>query len=225
MTYRLTTENKSTIQVHVTNKLRQAIFQGAFKKGDRLIQEEWAKKLGVSRMPIREALKQLEMEGLVKIEPRKGAVVIPISADDISEIYTVRSFFEGLAVEKALPYITENDEAELEEILLLMENLVLTDHNMDYYIGLNKQYHQKLREKCPWRRVKQQADTLWLGFLPIASPNLLKDCYKTAQNEHRLIFEAVKKRDPALVKSTVQYHVDRNKNSLISIMDNAYSKL
>lgn len=214
-----TKESKSTIQSHVTSKLRQAIFLGAFKKEERLIQEEWAEKLGVSRMPIREALKQLEMEGLVRLEPRKGAIVTPVTSKDIKEIYTVRSFFEGLAVEKALPYMTEEDDKKLEEILLEMENLTITEKNVDYYIGLNSEYHKKLREKCPWRRVKQQIDLLWLGFLPFASPKLLQDCYDEAKREHRIIFEAVKKREPDLVRTTIQYHVDRNKSSLLSIMD------
>lgn len=224
MTYRLTNENKSTIQVHVTNKLRQAIFQGVFEKNEHIIQEEWAEKLGVSRMPIREALRQLELEGLVKIEPRKGTIAIPVTVEDILEIYAIRFIFEALAVEKSLPFFTESDERELEEILLLMENLTLTDSNIDYYVSLNKRYHQKLREKCPWRRVKKKVDMLWVGFLPSASPNLLKNCYGMAQNEHRLIYEAIKKKDPNLVRLMIQYHVERNKLNLISFMDTTYSK-
>lgn len=222
VSYRLTAENRSTLQHHVTNKLRQAILQGAFQKGERLIQEEWAKKLGVSRMPIREALRRLEMEGLIKIEPRRGAIVIPLTVNDITEIYSLRIFLEGLAVEKALPYLTEEDENELEQLLIIMENLKLSAENMDEYVGLNKQFHKKLREKSPWRRVNQQVDLLWSGFLPFATPNLLFDYYEDAQKEHRLIFEAVKKKDPEMVRTMMQYHIQRNKNSLLAIMESAY---
>ncbi len=219
MSGRLSVKDKSTLQHHVTNKLRQAIFTGSFEKGERLIQEEWARKLGVSRMPIREALRQLELEGLIKIEPHKGAVVIPVTVNDIIEIYSLRTYLEGIAVEKALPYITKENEKELEHHLVKMENLDLSAGNMDEYIALNKQYHKKLREKNPWRRVNQQVDLLWSGFIPVATPNLLMDYYNEAQKEHRLIFEAVQKRDPVMVRTTMQYHIQRNKHSLLTMMD------
>ncbi|MRG84915.1 GntR family transcriptional regulator [Salinibacillus xinjiangensis] len=214
-----TKENKSTIQLRVTNELRRAIFQGIFTEGERLIQEEWAERLGVSRMPIREALKQLELEGLVKVEPRKGAIVTPITSHDIQEIYTVRSFLEVLAVEKALPYITKQDEQKLEQLLLKMEGLTITNENVKDYIQLNNDFHKLLRERCPWVRVKQQIDMLWLGFLPFSSPNILSHCYDQAKDEHRMIFEAVKKREPEMVKLTLRYHIQRNKSSLLSVMD------
>ncbi|NEU31396.1 GntR family transcriptional regulator [bacterium LRH843] len=222
MSYQLPVETKSTLQNHVTNKLRQAILQGAFKKGERLIQEEWAAKLGVSRMPIRDALRQLELEGLIKIEPRKGAIVTPLSVNDVEEIYNLRIYLEGLAVEKALPYITKEDENEIEQLLKVMENMSLQPINVDYYVGLNKQFHRKLREKSPWRRVNQQVDLLWSGFLPFASPGLLNDFYQDAQKEHRLIFEAVKKKDTKMVQAMMRTHIQRNKMSLLSIMKLSY---
>jgi DNA-binding GntR family transcriptional regulator len=102
--------DKSTIVKNVTKSLRKAILNGTLKKGERLIQEEWADRLEVSRMPIREALTQLQMEGLVEMVPHKGAIVTPITRDDIEEIYHTRSLLEGLAVEKSLPYLTKEDK-------------------------------------------------------------------------------------------------------------------
>ncbi|MFB5663248.1 GntR family transcriptional regulator [Alteribacillus sp. HJP-4] len=208
-----------TVEQHVTESLRNAIFQGKFQRGDRLIQEEWAKKLGVSRMPVREAIKQLEMEGLVQTTPRKGAVVLPITADDVEEIYTLRAFNESLAVEKALPYIQNADIEELERILLEMEHFELHDENLEYYISLNKRYHAKMREKSSWRRVKQKVDMLWSGYLPIASPRLLRDQFEEAQREHRLIFEAIKKKDKELTTMMIRFHIERNKKSLLHIVE------
>lgn len=61
--------------------------------------------MGVSRMPIREVLRQLEMEGLVRIEPHRGAIIIPVSIEDVEEIYFLRALLEGIAVEKSLPFL------------------------------------------------------------------------------------------------------------------------
>src|SRR5699024_11854845 len=92
----LTDQDRATLQYKVTTKLREVIMKGDFELGERLVQEEWARKLGVSRMPIREALRQLEVEGLVKLEPRKGAIVTPISSEDIEEIYQLRALLEEI---------------------------------------------------------------------------------------------------------------------------------
>ncbi|WP_180247618.1 GntR family transcriptional regulator [Bacillus sp. AFS031507] len=103
-------EDKSTVVIFVTKSLRKAILNGTLKKGDRLIQEEWTERLEVSRIPFREALTQLQMEGLVELIPHKGAIVTPITRDDIEEIYHTRALLEGLAVEKSLPFLTEVDK-------------------------------------------------------------------------------------------------------------------
>ena len=103
-------KEKSTVVNYVTASLMKAILNGTLKKGDRLIQEEWAERLDVSRMPIREALTQLQIEGLVEMVPHKGAIVTPITRDNIEEIYHTRSMLEGLAVEKSIPFLTDEEK-------------------------------------------------------------------------------------------------------------------
>ncbi|MBT2727442.1 GntR family transcriptional regulator [Bacillus sp. ISL-75] len=215
------TPNKSTIVKTVTKSLRQVILDGTLKKGDRLIQEEWAERLGVSRMPIREALTQLQMEGLVELVPHKGAIVTPITHDNIEEIYQTRSILEGLAVEKSLPFLTEDDKQELENILLQMEALKLTDETNDEYIRLNALFHETLRKGCPWPRVLKIVETL--GISPIA-PNLLIDEFQETQREHRCIYEAVLRGDPYELRAAVEYHIFRTKNNLINYMERLKSK-
>lgn len=210
------TKNKSTVVTEVTKRLRQVILDGTLKKGDRLIQEEWAEKLNVSRMPIREALTQLQIEGLVEIEPHKGAVVTPITRDNIEEIYYMRSMLEGLAVEKSLPYLTKEDKQQLEVLLVGMESLEISDETNDRYIQLNASFHQTLRRGCPWTRVNKMVETL--GISPIA-PNLLKDYYLETQKEHRLIYEAVLREDARELRAAVEYHILRTKNNLIEHME------
>lgn len=209
-------KEKSTVVNYVTANLRKAILNGTLKKGDRLIQEEWAERLEVSRMPIREALTKLQIEGLVEMVPHKGAIVTPITRDDIEEIYHTRSMLEGLAVEKSIPFLTDEDKKRLKETLIQMENLQISNETNERYIRLNAMFHETLRKGCPWPRVQKMVETL--GISPIA-PNLLIDYYTETQREHRMIYEAVLRGDPAEVRAAVEYHILRTKNNLITYME------
>jgi DNA-binding GntR family transcriptional regulator len=209
-------EDKSTVVKFVTKSLRKAILNGTLKKGDRIIQEEWAERLEVSRMPIREALTQLQMEGLVELIPHKGAIVTPITRDDIEEIYQTRALLEALAVEKSLPFLTDVDKGQLKSILIEMEEMKISDTTNDQYIQLNAIFHETLRKGCPWPRVQKMVETL--GISPIA-PNLLVNYYPETQREHRMIYEAVLRGDPTELRSAVKYHILRTKNNLIQYME------
>lgn len=209
-------KEKSTVVNYVTASLRKAILNGTLKKGDRLIQEEWAERLDVSRMPIREALTQLQIEGLVEMVPHKGAIVTPITRDNIEEIYHTRSILEGLAVEKSIPFLTDEDKNLLEETLIQMEKLQISNETNERYIHLNALFHETLRKGCPWPRVQKMVETL--GISPIA-PNLLIGYYTETQREHRMIYEAVLRGDPAEVRAAVEYHILRTKNNLITYME------
>lgn len=209
-------EKKSTIVHYVTENLRRAILNGTLKKDERLIQEEWADRLEVSRMPIREALTQLQLEGLVEMVPNRGAIVTPITNDDIEEIYHLRALLEGLAVEKSLPFLTIEDKEHLKEILIQMESLTISDETNDEYTTLNSIFHETLRKGCQWPRVRNMVNTL--GISPIA-PNLLKPYHQQTQEEHRRIYEAVLRGDPAELRAVVEYHILRTKNNLIYYME------
>lgn len=209
-------KDKTIILFNVTKRLREEILNGNLKKGERLVQEEWAGKLGVSRMPIREALRQLEHEGLVKLEPHKGAIVTPITKDDIEEIYHSRLLLESLAVEKSLAYLTEEDIQEIESLLLKMESFNIATENIDYYVQVHDQFHKSLRKRSPWARVDSMVDRL--GISPIA-PSLLVGHYSETQRDHRLIFEAIKRKSASEVRLAVEYHILRTKNHLIEYME------
>lgn len=98
----------------VFNTLRQGILTGILKPGERLMEIHLAKRLGVSRTPIREAIRMLELEGLVTMVPRKGAEVSRISKKDLSDVLEVRRVLDCLATELACERITDEQKAELE---------------------------------------------------------------------------------------------------------------
>ncbi len=110
-----------SLRGRVFRKLREDILSGVYQERDELREITIGEELGVSRTPVREALRQLELEGLVKIIPNKGAYVTGISRKDVADIYKIRSMLEGMCARWATEHITGKQIEELEEVLLLSE--------------------------------------------------------------------------------------------------------
>ena len=106
---KLEIQDNNSLRANVFKELEQAILNGNFAPGDSLIEQRLSAELGVSRTPVREALRQLELEGLVKTVPNKGAVVIGVSAKDILDIYSIRMKIEALAARWAATNITDEE--------------------------------------------------------------------------------------------------------------------
>ena len=116
----LTSDNSSgSLRVRVFEALEQAIINGEYKEGDTLNELRLTKELGVSRTPIREALTQLELEGLVKNIQNKGAVVVGVSQKDIDDIYAIRLRLDGFAAKLAAENITDEQLDRLEQAVEL----------------------------------------------------------------------------------------------------------
>ncbi len=213
----LSEHDRATLQFKVTTKLRELILKGQFSMGERLMQEEWASKLGVSRMPIREALRQLEVEGLVVIEPRKGAIVTPISTEDIEEIYQLRALLEGQAAEMAVNYLDVEDFEELETLYDKMIGLNGSEQEIEMYMSLNERFHGILIEACPWRRTKGFIETLWKG-IPSYTPSLLPDHFQASQKEHELMVAFAKQRDGEKLRDITEKHILRTKENLVNMI-------
>src|SRR5438128_11057097 len=96
-----------TMQAIVTDHVRSAILGGRYAPGARVPQDELAQQLGVSRMPVREALRVLEMEGLVELRPHRGAIVVDLRPEEIGEIFEIRAMLEGRAAALAAPRLDE----------------------------------------------------------------------------------------------------------------------
>jgi DNA-binding GntR family transcriptional regulator len=106
----------ATVHAQLTDALRRAIFRGEFPPGGRLRQVELAERFGVSPVPVREALRALEQEGVVASIPRRGWIVTKLSVEDIQEIYELREFLEQRALRDAMPNLTEDILVELRRL-------------------------------------------------------------------------------------------------------------
>ena len=124
----------------VFNTLRDAILTGKLVPGERLMENQLAEKLGVSRTPVREALRMLELENLVELGPRKGAQVLDMSEKDITNILEVRSALEGLATSLACKKMTKEDLQQLKNMEVDFEKAV-ADNDVDHFVDIDEDFH------------------------------------------------------------------------------------
>lgn len=213
-------ENRDTLHLKVCNILREAIIRGDFKPGERLKQSDLAEKMGVSRMPVREAFRKLESEGLIILEPHKGAVVKSINIEDIEEIYSLRAELEKMAVKKSIDLLTENDLKELAFLVDRMESA----NDVDEFIQYNIDFHRLLVKRCTWERLNSFIGMLWSGF-PQQTPHLIQGQMETSNVEHREILEAVLRRDKETASTLVSKHIFRTGEQLIlSLLEDKKSR-
>lgn len=127
----------------VADHIRNAILNGEFQPGERLNQEKIAQDLGVSRMPVREAFRLLEAEGLINVIPHRGAHVVSLSLEEMEDVYCVRMLLESAAAKMAIPKVTEGDIDRLADILRECEEATRAEDYARLY-DLNDEFHRVL---------------------------------------------------------------------------------
>lgn len=137
--------DKYSLRGRVFNRIREDILSGKYNRNEELKEAAIGNELGVSRTPVREALRQLELEGLVNIIPNKGAYVTGISIKDISDIYVIRSYLEGLCARWACEHISVQQIEQLEEIVYLSEFHAKKEHH-EQLLELDNKFHDLLYE-------------------------------------------------------------------------------
>lgn len=206
-----------TLEEKVTSIIREAIFTQHLKPGERLVQDELAGKLGVSRMPVREALRSLEREGLVEMLPHKGAVVIGITKDDVEELYYLRSQLEGITVQKSMYFLTDDDLATLNGLVEQMDQDIEIQ-DIDSFVYHNKQFHLMLQKGCSWKKVKILSKQFIEGY-PAYVPSLVPEMIKESNEEHKEMVKALTVKDPIKLRLLVEQHIMRAGNKLTQLLE------
>ena len=199
----------------VFNTLRQAILKGELKPGERLMEIALAEKLGVSRTPIREAMRKLELEGLVHIIPNKGAFVEGVTLQDVKDIYEIRTLLEGLCARWAAERITQEQLEELEEIVFLSD-FHYSKENWDQILELDNRFHEMVYEACASKELTRVLRDYHHYLQRIRRITLEEKARAHASiNEHRAIAEALKARDARTAEECARLHI----RNTISNMD------
>ena len=209
----------STLSSRTTDLLRERIVAGDFRLGERLVESRMAQQLQISRGPVREALKQLRAEGLVREEPRRGFFIVDLTVEDLREIYELRAAIEGRA---ARLVIVNRDLAALEELRGILRRLRrATDENdRSSFTRLDLAFHEKLCFLSGNSKLHQifvgYAAVLGMLFrLEVDRIYTSQDSLESLWGEHRVLFEAIESLDVKLAEEACDEHLDRARERLI----------
>ena len=162
--------------------------------------------LGVSRTPVREAFRQLELEGLIQIIPNKGAFVTGITVKDVKDIYMIRSKLEGLCARWATEHITKEQMEEMEENVYLTEFHAGKGH-MDQIAELDNRFHEILYEACDSKMLEHLLRDYHNYVLRVRRKTLATNRATASNDEHRLIMEAIRDKDADRAEELADMHM------------------
>jgi len=199
----------------VADKLRDQIIRGEIAEGTQLRQDAIATQYRVSRIPVREALRQLDAEGLITIVPNRGAIVPALSPDDIEELFSIRALLEPQVLKRSIPQLTEADFSEAEEILRTYMSELRREDHVSGWGRLNWQFHSALysranlpRSMAIIRNVNNSGERYTRLQL------YLTHGIKRANEEHHKILRLCRQRDIVAACTLLREHIENAGQSL-----------
>jgi DNA-binding GntR family transcriptional regulator len=197
----------------VAEHLRAAILGGAIGPGQRVRQEDIARRLGASRLPVREALRMLEAEGLIENETNKGARVPRLDMHELDLIYQMRERLEPLALSESVPHLTD---ADLERLTKLQEEIE-ADTDVGHFLELDRELHLLTYSGCHFDQLTSMVTRLWnstqhyrRAFVSLSGPSRMW----VTNAEHRLLLDAIERRDTTDAERYLSGHIRRTRIEL-----------
>lgn len=207
-------EENHSLSGKVFHKLQEDILSGKYAIDEELKEKAIGDELGVSRTPVREALRQLELQGLVTITPNKGAHVVGFSKQDLNDIYEIRSVLEGLCAKWAALKATDEQIEELEEIVYLTEFHVSKGH-CEQVFELDNKFHEKLYEASGSKVLKSVLSD-YHHYVQRVRRTTLKSRERSekSNDEHRMIAEAIREHDSEKAQLLANQHIMRTMENI-----------
>lgn len=200
-------DDKYSLGSRAFHTIREDILSGRYQKGEELKEKTIGEEIGVSRTPVREALRQLELEGLVTIIPNKGAYVVGISQKDVRDIYEIRSRLEGLCARWAAEEISKEQLDELEENIYLSD-FHLAKGNYEQLLELDNRFHEILYLASGSKELRHILSDFHHYVQRVRKITLASTERAVHSNEeHRRIVEALKLHDPDMAEKEANQHL------------------
>jgi DNA-binding GntR family transcriptional regulator len=197
----------------VADYLREAILSGEIGPGERIRQEDVAERFGTSRLPVREALRMLEAEGLTEHETNKGARVPRLDAHEVDVIYQMRERLEPLALLESLPHLSEDDFRRLEQI----QEQIEANRDVGEFLVLDREFHLLTYTGCHIDQLSSMVTRLWnstqhyrRAFMTLGGPGRRW----VVNAEHRLLLDAMQRRDAVDAERHLGGHIRRTRIEL-----------
>lgn len=199
--------DKYSLRGRVFHKLREDILSGKYEEHEELKEVAIGDEMGVSRTPVREAFRQLELEGLIQIIPNRGAYVTGITEKDVKDIYMMRSQLEGLCARWATEHITAEQMDEMEENVYLAEFHAGKGH-LEQLAALDNRFHEIMYEACNSKILEHQLKDLHQYVLRVRKKTLSSASRGPQSNEeHKGICEAIKEKNAELAEKLAHQHM------------------
>ncbi len=218
-------ESYKPLREIVLETLKEAIVNGKLKPGERLMEQQMAEELGVSRTPIREAIRKLELEGFVIMIPRKGAYVSDISLKDIAQVFEVRAAMESLAAGLAAQRITDEQIEQLERKLAEVKKAA-NSSDLDLIIKVDTEFHEIIYNASRNDRLVQILNNLGEQIqryrrASLAHPGRLKDTLE----EHQKLVDAIAERNVDLAQKLALDHIESAENSILEALNKSENNI
>ncbi|MBC7342478.1 MAG: GntR family transcriptional regulator [Clostridia bacterium] len=200
----------------VFDHLRRQILKGKYAPGERLIEEDIAGELGVSRTPVREAIRKLELEGLAEHIPRRGAIVRELSIQDANEIYSIRSVLEGFAARLAAETITEEELRAFDELLASMKRCIEVGDESEEAL-YHDRFHAMLYKASHNRRLERILLD-YIAYLNMFRQVALRNPGRILRTleEHEQIVRAIAMHDGELAERRAREHVEQGRQAFLA---------
>jgi DNA-binding GntR family transcriptional regulator len=202
----------------VTARIRELILNEELQPGVRIGQEALAERFGTSRIPVRDALRQLESEGLVILTPNSSARVAKLDVAECSEIYKIRELIEPLALAESIPQMSVEDMAALEQAADELERTV----DSDVFLKLDREFHLLSYRAAAMPRLKAMIERSWnttQHYRRAYIRMVWQEGNWIINYEHRLLVEAIKRRDEADATQVLMMHIRRTRQALARHME------
>jgi DNA-binding GntR family transcriptional regulator len=211
-------ENKS-LATMIFDKIREDIINSKYQNGEKIVEAKLAEELGVSRTPVREALKQLELDGLVESMPNRGVVVKGVTKQDIEDIYAIRYAIEAIAVKWSIERMDESDLEKLKEIYELME-FYSFKKDVEKVFELNTKFHETIYNSTKSRYLEHVLRDFQLFIKSTRSKSLhCEGRVQTALEEHKRILDAIQEKDVDKAVESIQIHVNHSRQNVTKVSD------
>ncbi|MFI6285364.1 GntR family transcriptional regulator [Streptomyces sp. NPDC051018] len=195
----------------IANWLREAVYTGELKPGDRVGQQAVGERFGVSRIPVREALRLLESEGLVDIRPNSGARVAALNFAEYTEIYMIRERLEPLALSQSIAHLTPG---QLERIAPLRDEVEASVGDPGAWLEADRRFHLACYAGVPTERLLRLIQDFWnttQRYRRVLLSTFTEGEYAIAHHEHRLIADAVLTGNARAGEELIRTHIERSR--------------
>lgn len=208
-------EKHFTLREKIVDFIKEAIIKGTLRPGERIHEPELAERFGISRTPIREAFRQLEVQGFITVNPRKGAIVSPITDKDVREFYAIKALLEGYAAKMACPKFTEKELKRMGELNGQMAKCA-ERNDVKTFFRLDNQLHDVFLKVCENDKLYNLIYSLVQQFERFRITSLsLPGRMQSSVEQHYEIIEAFKKKEASLIERLVMANVEKGGNLLV----------